>query len=145
MIPGSGDFWETVKGLVDDEDGQDVHYIGDGSPSRTIPKGATVLGKPQKGAKAKALTWNDIRAMNEAYLKDIEQKNIQIKPDETIEELLKKVKTYKDERKALKKGRYSERYRNAVKKIQSEKEAEISDEKPDHLKMTADESQRHLN
>ena len=116
MIPGSdGFFWDAVRGLVNDDG---MHYIGDGSPRRAMPKGAPVFGKPGKGASVKALTWDHIRAMNEAYLRDIEQKNIYIKPDETIEELLKEVKTYK-------KGRYSARYRDAKHKNKADKEVKV--------------------
>ena len=66
--------------------------------------------------------------MNEAYLKDIEKKNVFIKPDETIEDLMKQVKSYKDE-KTPKKGRYSERFKSSVKKIKSDKEEKDKEQK----------------
>ena len=90
MIPGSDNFWGKVKGL--EEENED-----------TSNKKKGVLAQNRKiAAAAKALTWGEIRAMNEAYLKDIETKNITIKPDVGIEDLMKQVQTYKLERKAFK-------------------------------------------
>ena len=147
MIPGSDNFWEKVKGLIPEED--EMHYIGEGSPRRAMPNGAPVIGQPRKGARAKALTWDDIRAMNDAYLKDIEKKNMQIKPDEKIEDLLKQVQTYKNagEQPNSKKGRYSERYKNAVQKIQDKKKIQEAGSQPDTQKpkMTAEEFEKYLN
>ena len=91
MIPGSDNFWGKVKGLEEDE------------MDETTSKKKGVLAQNRKiAAAAKALTWGEIRAMNEAYLKDIETKNITIKPDVGIEDLMKQVQTYKLERKAYK-------------------------------------------
>ena len=91
MLPGSDNFWHKIKNPTPEE--VVVPNTRVDSPS-ILPQNDHITSKPKKRTIAKSLTWGDIRAMNDAYIKDIEKKNIEIKPEETFTDLLKTVQTF---------------------------------------------------
>ena len=68
--------------------------------------------------------------MNEAYLKDIETKNITVKQDVGIEELMKQVTTFKIEKRARQvKKRLEKEVNKSVPDLKAKNESKIEESK----------------